>query len=201
MASYRFSSLANRLVRVNPSIIPQGGLNSAIIPADTLIAEGDIQNMIWSGTTRSLTLRTVGVLKTSLRNASVPGFTPAIPTNVGKQPPTLEEFDPLNPGEWQLGAGGKILPRLPEGTRVGKLVMGKYGLYDPKLRKRVNTYAQGLLDGKKSEEAGPFDYYLSRFVRVVATISFMMGLWNLFVLFHGKLIWPFAHHKVPGSTD
>jgi hypothetical protein len=21
----------------------------------------------------------------------------------GKKPPTLEEFDPLNPGEWQLG--------------------------------------------------------------------------------------------------
>uniref|UniRef100_A0A914HDV7 Acyl carrier protein n=1 Tax=Globodera rostochiensis TaxID=31243 RepID=A0A914HDV7_GLORO len=40
----------------------------------------------------------------------------------GKKPPTLDEFDPLNPGEWQLGAFGKILPRLPEGTRCGKLV-------------------------------------------------------------------------------
>ena len=56
-------------------------------------------------------------------------------------PPPLEQFDPLNPGEWQLGAGGKLLPRLPEGTRVGKLVMGKYGLYDPKLRKRVEAYS------------------------------------------------------------
>ncbi len=26
--------------------------------------------------------------------------------------------------------GGKLIPRLPEGTRVGKLVMGKYGLYN-----------------------------------------------------------------------
>lgn len=67
-----------------------------------------------------------------------------IPTNAGKTPPTLEQFDPLNPGEWQLGAAGKILPRLPEGTRVGKLVMGKYGLYDPKLRKRVEAFSVSL---------------------------------------------------------
>ena len=64
-----------------------------------------------------------------------------IPTNAGKTPPKLEDFDPLNPGEWQLGAAGKILPRLPEGTRCGKLVMGKYGLYSPELRKRVEAYS------------------------------------------------------------
>lgn len=59
--------------------------------------------------------------------------------------PTLEEFDPLNPGGWQLGAGGKILPRLPEGTRCGKLVMGKYGLYDPKLRRQVEEFSASFL--------------------------------------------------------
>lgn len=59
--------------------------------------------------------------------------------------PTLEEFDPLNPGGWQLGAGGKILPRLPEGTRCGKLVMGKYGLYSPKLRRQVEEYSVSLV--------------------------------------------------------
>ena len=35
-----------------------------------------------------------------------------------------------------LQASGKILPRLPEGTRCGNLVMGKYGLYDPEQRKQ-----------------------------------------------------------------
>lgn len=44
--------------------------------------------------------------------------------SAGKTPPTIEEFDPLNPGEWQLGASGKILPRLPEGTRVGTTAVG-----------------------------------------------------------------------------
>jgi hypothetical protein len=65
--------------------------------------------------------------------------------------PSPEEFDPLNPGEWQMGVsqtitsyvmtiefkvGGKILPRLPIGTKVGPLVMGKYGLYHPTARLR-----------------------------------------------------------------
>lgn len=64
-----------------------------------------------------------------------------VPKNIGERPPTLEEFDPLNPGKWQIGVGGKILPRLPEGTRVGKLVMGKYGLYSPASRKSAEAYS------------------------------------------------------------
>ncbi|VDO20708.1 unnamed protein product [Haemonchus placei] len=114
-----------------------------------------------------------------------------------KTPPTLEEFDPLNPGEWQLGAAGKILPRLPEGTRVGKLVMGKYGLYDPVLRKRVETYSKALLDGKKSEEAGPFDRAVSKMVKFLGTICFIMGIYNLFTLAYGKLLPPYTYLKEP----
>ncbi|VDO63165.1 unnamed protein product [Heligmosomoides polygyrus] len=75
----------------------------------------------------------------------------AMPTHAGKTPPSLEEFDPLNPGELQLGASGKILPRLP-GAKVGKLVMDQYGLYDPHLRKRVEVYSKALLEGKNSED-------------------------------------------------
>ncbi|KAK5970074.1 hypothetical protein GCK32_002284, partial [Trichostrongylus colubriformis] len=107
-------------------------------------------------------------------------------------PPTLEEFDPLNPGEWQLGAAGKILPRLPEGTRVGKLVMGKYGLYDPVLRKRVDVYSKALLEGKKSEEAGPFDRAMTRLVKFFGTLCFFMGIYNLFTLAYGKLLPPYS---------
>lgn len=36
------------------------------------------------------------VVKQTVRKVS------AVPST-GKKPPTLEEFDPLNPGEWQLG--------------------------------------------------------------------------------------------------
>ncbi|KHN84147.1 hypothetical protein Tcan_04651 [Toxocara canis] len=142
--------------------------------------------------------RTVSIMRTSSRGAAVQSA--QIPTGTGKVPPTLEEFDPLNPGEWQLGASGKILPRLPEGTKCGKLVMGKYGLYDPKLRKQVELYSQALQNGAKSEEARPFDRRLSMAAKLIAGTSFIIALWNLFVLFHGKLIWPYAHHKAPGQA-
>ncbi|GMR59285.1 hypothetical protein PMAYCL1PPCAC_29480 [Pristionchus mayeri] len=139
-----------------------------------------------------LSTRTLGVSK---RFASFQ----SIPTNAGKTPPTLEEFDPLNPGEWQLGAAGKILPRLPEGTKVGKLVMGKYGLYDPVLKKRVDTYSKALLDGKKSEEAGPFDRGVTTIAKVLGTCCFILGLYNLATLVNGKPLPPYTEHKAPGS--
>ncbi|VDK55622.1 unnamed protein product [Anisakis simplex] len=132
--------------------------------------------------------------------ASAPASFSQLPTGAGKTPPTLEEFDPLNPGEWQLGAAGKILPRLPEGTKCGKLVMGKYGLYDPRLRKQVELYSQALLDGAKSEEARPFDKRLTMIGKAIAFTSFLIGLWNLFVLFNGKLIWPYTNYKAPGQS-
>ncbi|XGW07195.1 hypothetical protein V3C99_017033, partial [Haemonchus contortus] len=142
-----------------------------------------------------LAVRTLGTARLhSIRCATT--FS-QIPTHAGKTPPTLEEFDPLNPGEWQLGAAGKILPRLPEGTRVGKLVMGKYGLYDPVLRKRVETYSKALLDGKKSEEAGPFDRAVSKMVKFLGTICFIMGIYNLFTLAYGKLLPPYTYLKEP----
>ncbi|VDO79422.1 unnamed protein product [Heligmosomoides polygyrus] len=61
---------------------------------------------------------------------------------------------PLKPGEWQLGAGGKTPLRLSVGTKVGKLVMGQYGLsavpiafrevlYDLHLRKNQRFFCLG----------------------------------------------------------
>ncbi|PAV65085.1 hypothetical protein WR25_20201 [Diploscapter pachys] len=144
-----------------------------------------------------LAARTLGVARLQVRLASFQ----SIPTNAGKTPPTLEQFDPLNPGEWQLGAGGKILPRLPEGTKCGKLVMGKYGLYDPVLRKRVNTYATALLEGKKSEEAGPFDRSLTKVAKTLGTMCLVLGLYNLVTLINGDLIWPLkGSWKAPGQS-
>ena len=90
----------------------------------------------------------------------------------GKKPPTLEEYDPLNPGEWQIGVGGKMLPRLPEGTRVGKLVMGKYGLYAPNIRKHQIEFQKETDDGAlPSEVATPFDKKMRNIGTVIALIS------------------------------
>ncbi|CAD5231500.1 unnamed protein product [Bursaphelenchus xylophilus] len=114
--------------------------------------------------------------------------------------PTLEEFDPLNPGGWQLGAGGKILPRLPEGTRCGKLVMGKYGLYDPKLRRQVEEFAAGLEAGNKSEEATPVHAKHAKISKFMSHVVFLLGIYNLITLVYGKPIWPYHNHKIPGSA-
>lgn len=43
----------------------------------------------------------IQALKSKSIFAAVRGIA-AVPAT-GKVPPTLEEFDPLNPGEWQLG--------------------------------------------------------------------------------------------------
>lgn len=148
-------------------------------------------------------VRPLPLIKTGTRNFGVP-------TNAGRTPPTIEQFDPLNPGEWQLGAAGKILPRLPEGTRVGKLVMGKYGLYDPKLRKRVEAYSvrtfpfelyvyilfqAGLDAGKKSEAATPFDAALTNVAKILSYFCLLLGFYNCFVLAYGKPIWPMTNLK------
>ncbi|VDP58833.1 unnamed protein product [Heligmosomoides polygyrus] len=96
-----------------------------------------------------------------------------------------------------MGAGGKILPRLPVGAKVGKLVMGQYGLYDPHLRKRVEVYSKALLEGKKSEEAGPFDRALTRMVKLFGFTCLFIGIFNLFTLAYGKLLPPYTYLKPP----
>lgn len=45
--------------------------------------------------------RALAILRTGSRRLATQSA--QVPTSAGKTPPTLEEFDPLNPGEWQLG--------------------------------------------------------------------------------------------------
>lgn len=51
---------------------------------------------------KQASLRNIAIARLSIRNVGV------ITTN-GKTPPSLDEFDPLNPGEWQLGVDFFIL--------------------------------------------------------------------------------------------
>uniref|UniRef100_A0A0N4ZDS6 Deltameth_res domain-containing protein n=1 Tax=Parastrongyloides trichosuri TaxID=131310 RepID=A0A0N4ZDS6_PARTI len=136
------------------------------------------------------------VLPRAMQTRTITG----IAKNTGEVPPTLEEFDPLNPGKWQIGAAGKILPRLPEGTRVGKLVMGKYGLYHPELRKRVEAYSAGLDAGEKSENATSWDKKMAMTAKGFAYICACIALWNAATLIYGKPLPPFQNHKAPGSN-
>ncbi|KAK0411186.1 hypothetical protein QR680_005534 [Steinernema hermaphroditum] len=187
MAQFRFSQLANRVIPSAAHKISEAGLTSVVRPVQPILLEKDVPDMLLA---RAVP-RTLGSIRTAVS---------AVPTNAGKVPPTLEEFDPLNPGEWQLGAAGKILPRLPEGTKCGKLVMGKYGLYDPKLKKRVDAYSKALLDGAKSENACQVDRNMTYVAKFLAYMSFVIALWNLIVLVLGKPLWPYADHVAPGSV-
>ncbi|KAE9553834.1 hypothetical protein FO519_002964 [Halicephalobus sp. NKZ332] len=182
--THRFSQVANRVI---PSLTsgPQVSVSSAVSPPE-IIYDGMLSRTVTQGARH--------VSQTSTRAVS------GIPTNAGKTPPKLEDFDPLNPGEWQLGAAGKILPRLPEGTRCGKLVMGKYGLYSPVVRKRVEAYSAGLDAGKKSEAATPFDRNMTNVAKVLAFICLAIGFHNTVMLIYGKPIWPLHNIKAPGAS-
>ncbi|KAI6213665.1 hypothetical protein M3Y94_00177400 [Aphelenchoides besseyi] len=184
MSTLKFNRIANLIVSTG-ELIPQNSTLSASIPSvSPIIYEKDI-GMLGRAVSRTA--------QQSVRRVS------AVATPPGKKP-TLEEFDPLNPGGWQLGAAGKILPRLPEGTRCGKLVMGKYGLYDPKLRKRVEAFQAGLDAGKKSEEATPRDARMALIGKILAHMAFLVGMWNLTVLTLGRPLWPYQNVKPPGSA-
>uniref|UniRef100_A0A914HDJ1 Uncharacterized protein n=1 Tax=Globodera rostochiensis TaxID=31243 RepID=A0A914HDJ1_GLORO len=113
----------------------------------------------------------------------------------GKKPPTLDEFDPLNPGEWQLGAFGKILPRLPEGTRCGKLVMGKYGLYSPKIRAIQEDCYPKHEAGVSTEVMTPTLRRMRDFLLFSVVLSVFLSAHNFAMLIWGtkeKPLWPYS---------
>ncbi|KAI3413721.1 hypothetical protein GPALN_011204 [Globodera pallida] len=113
----------------------------------------------------------------------------------GKKPPTLDDFDPLNPGEWQLGAFGKILPRLPEGTRCGKLVMGKYGLYSPKMRAIQEECLPKHEAGVPSEMITPTLSRIRAFLVFSVVVSVFLTAHNFAMLIWGtkeKPLWPYS---------
>uniref|UniRef100_A0A915MTM3 Uncharacterized protein n=1 Tax=Meloidogyne javanica TaxID=6303 RepID=A0A915MTM3_MELJA len=119
----------------------------------------------------------------------------------GKKPPTLEEFDPINPGEWQIGVGGKMLPRLPEGTRCGELVMGKYGLYDPKVRKLQDELWAGTAGGTLPTETANYPLTVGRnIVFGMVCCSVVMTLHAMATLLFStkeKPLWPYKSRVQP----
>jgi len=164
------------------------GLSSAVRDTGSVLFESDMQRGVqW---TSHLKPRHLAMAMAKMGSSQSSRSVSAVPIRPKTKPPTLEEFDPLNPGEWQVGAGGKILPRLPEGTRVGSLMMGKYGLYDPKVRKRQEGFAKGLAEGKWSEHATPFETRMSYIAYFLGSCAMVLTAWNYWVLVSGQPQWP-----------
>uniref|UniRef100_A0A0K0FLH6 Photosystem II 10 kDa polypeptide, chloroplastic n=1 Tax=Strongyloides venezuelensis TaxID=75913 RepID=A0A0K0FLH6_STRVS len=184
MSSFKFSQLSNKVIRTARSTIEASSTKTATTASSTILYEKDVDTMANRIIPRVMVTRNItGISK-----------------NAGEVPPTLDEFDPLNPGKWQIGASGKILPRLPEGTRVGKLVMGKYGLYHPGNRKRVEAYSSGLDAGLKSEDATARDKSLAMFGKTITCICLLLSFWNIGSLINGKPFPPFQDIKPPGAN-
>uniref|UniRef100_A0AC35TVZ9 SCP domain-containing protein n=1 Tax=Rhabditophanes sp. KR3021 TaxID=114890 RepID=A0AC35TVZ9_9BILA len=181
MSSTKFSQMANKVVATAGLEL---SAQKAAAAASTVLYEKDIDTMAARMIPRLNVTRTIT----------------GVPKNAGEVAPTLDQFDPLNPGNWQVGAAGKILPRLPEGTKCGNLVMGKYGLYSPSLRKRVEAYSNALDHGSKSENCAPFDRGLSVTAKALAYACAVIALWNAATLIYGKPLPPFQDHKAPGSA-
>uniref|UniRef100_A0A0N5CD95 Mitochondrial genome maintenance protein MGM101 n=1 Tax=Strongyloides papillosus TaxID=174720 RepID=A0A0N5CD95_STREA len=184
MSSFKFSQLSNKVINTVRSSIEASSTKTAPTVSSTILYEKDVDTMANRIIPRVMVTRNItGISK-----------------NAAEVPPTPEEFDPLNPGKWQVGASGKILPRLPEGTRVGQLVMGKYGLYHPESRRRIEAYSGGLDAGLKSEDATSRDKSLVLFGKSLVCLCIFVSLWNIGTLINGKPLPPFQDHKAPGAN-
>uniref|UniRef100_A0A0N5ACJ3 Transmembrane protein n=1 Tax=Syphacia muris TaxID=451379 RepID=A0A0N5ACJ3_9BILA len=149
-------------------------------------------------------LKMLRALKISARSFSIQRS--VLPTKApsadGKKPPTVEEFNYLDPKGWQIGVGlksifvgGKLLPRLPEGTKVGNLVMGKYGLYHPERRRQSELFREAISRGEKAHTARPIDRFLFYIVCTLAVISALTSIFSVASLIKGGPLWPFDKAK------
>ncbi|KAL3124036.1 hypothetical protein niasHT_005628 [Heterodera trifolii] len=101
----------------------------------------------------------------------------------------------LNPGEWQLGAYGKILPRLPEGTRCGGLVMGKYGLYNPQVRALQEECYPKMLAGVPTERINRNQEITFQMCKWMVIVSVFISAHNFAMMLYGtkeKPLWPYT---------
>uniref|UniRef100_A0A915EFK6 Uncharacterized protein n=1 Tax=Ditylenchus dipsaci TaxID=166011 RepID=A0A915EFK6_9BILA len=109
----------------------------------------------------------------------------------GKKPPPMEQFDPLNPGEWQLGAQAKILPRLPEDTVVGNLTMGKFGLYPKKVIDNAMEHAEAAHHADSSSEARPTDAIKTKIGDIIGYALLVVGTIQGIQMITG-VFWPWT---------
>jgi len=174
MVYYRFSSASNRLIPAAQSF--------ALSPQGLSVAGPNTNPIIYEAGTK--------MFNSAMRVARV-GASRMASSAAGEAPPA--HFDPLNPGKWMVGAGGKLMPRLPEGTKVGPLVMGKYGLYHPKIKAKVDELEAAESHGARMERATAGHRTLSSALYVVTGACLVLALWNLTSALFDKPLPPFVN--------
>uniref|UniRef100_A0A915PV36 Uncharacterized protein n=1 Tax=Setaria digitata TaxID=48799 RepID=A0A915PV36_9BILA len=201
MVRFRFSVIANRLLPAPETAVPESG-SSQVISAQKILRESDVPNVKWSVGLGDQECQ-VGSLHTSTKASVVPeivtGGAGASGGVVGKKPPPVLEWNPMTDTEWQLGVGARLLPKLPEGTKVGKLVMGKYGLYKPGLYEiSQQFFINTELKGMAPENALPLSALLSKIGKVLMLVPIISVLLNIPTLLAQKPVGIYANYKPPG---
>ncbi|EFO26992.1 hypothetical protein LOAG_01488 [Loa loa] len=205
MVRFRFSALANRLLPVPESALPEVGLSQQISVPNKILRECDVADVKWSVGLSGQDCQQLGSLHTSTKASTVPELTvgggPVGGGIAGKKPPPVLEWNPLVHTEWQLGVGGRLLPKLPEGTRVGKLVMGKYGLYKPGLHEIAQQFFINTeLKGMAPENALPLSALLSKIGKILMLIPIISVLLNIPTLIAQKPVGIYAGYIPPGRS-
>lgn len=59
---------------------------------------------------------------------------------------------------------------------------------------------EAIEKGGKAQSARPIDLFFLRIQCCLAVVSFACTVWCVTCLVHGAPIWPFEHHKVPGTN-
>lgn len=204
MVRHCFSAIANRLLPSPESAVPQGGLSSRVTTPSKILRESDIPNVQWSVGLGSHSEHG-GSIHTCPKASAVPEVITSTVAGggggiVGKKPPPLLEWNPMVHTEWQLGVGARLLPKLPEGTRVGKLVMGKYGLYKPGLYESAQQFFINTeLKGMAPEEALPSFALLTKIAKILSIIPILTIVLNVPSLVAQKPVGIYAGRKLPGQ--
>uniref|UniRef100_A0A8R1TYN4 Uncharacterized protein n=2 Tax=Onchocerca TaxID=6281 RepID=A0A8R1TYN4_ONCVO len=205
MVHFRFSAFANRLLPVAESAVPEVGLSQAISTPTKIVRECDVANVKWSVGLSEQECQQVGSLHTSTKASAVPekivSGGAAGGEISGKKPPPVLEWNPMVHTEWQLGVGARLLPKLPEGTKVGKLVMGKYGLYRPGLHEiSQQFFINTELKGMAPENALPLSALLAKIGKILMVVPIISVLLNLPTLLAQKPVGIYAGYVPPGRS-
>ena len=95
---------------------------------------------------------------------------------------------------WQMGSGGRKLPVLPKGTKVGDLVMGEFGLHHPK-RKAEQDFLMSRQHIEVYQQGGPADKFVYGVTIAIVAFSLINSLNILRYLQTGKDIFGVADKK------
>lgn len=207
MSFYRFSSLGNQLRPTTQfhAFLPQGFHTNYRPSADIVDADGNKMQAVRQVTRK---VSTAAPRQVSMPTAHAP-TSGAMATSHGVAYPLLDiNVDipkehlaaPYGDPNKMLGVGGKLIPKLPKGTRVGRFVMGDHGLYDPAIRAKKQKWWSASQAGVApyNVSSSPALFYA---LGAIATYCVVKSFINIYAIttntppLHWKFLYPEDYKK------